>query len=345
MKYSKKIIFDANMVYNYLNLRNVSVERATLVDFILKNQCYISSVTLIEVLVYCKNNYSAIKQLSNSFGEHFAYIDFNYVPFDNTNIESIRNSSELNDIADVLGNAYDLKIKREAEVTQLYLYASLIVISWCIVESNKNMFNDSKQIQQVLTYFDAILKGNAQNLLANCENILLNGYKTKIGPQALMKKDFSRSVDEFFKLLIFMFYCGIHNLNIHDVSSISEEQYNAVFEGYGKDSLLKLFIEKGSISAVLKNQKYKEIVISTTNELIEVYTEYPIFKDSKLVLTYFKKKLFKIFFDGSNFKTNDIFDMLNLYTLDAFNNEALLLTHDKEVDSILISMGISSITI
>ncbi|WML52199.1 hypothetical protein RCG17_22850 [Neobacillus sp. PS3-12] len=330
----KKIIFDTNMLYNYLEIRGNTVGRGHLINIINKYDTYVTSVSLVESIVSFKHDFITIKKIIETIGEDFTFINIGLMPVEDETIYLIKNSKSLTQISNLIREIEEMKIKKEAEFSRLFFYSVLTVLSWCIIEINKEELEASGKIGGVIQHFNAALHGNLNYILEQYRGYLEKGYVEK-APQKRMKKVYEIDIKLFMRLCIALYYNVINDFSIIDMSKNNQKQLDSIFDALDTDKLLKKINIKG-ISNTFNGPKLKSIIDNTLNDLKEIYSDDTMFSGMEMVVDYFIRKVRKIILNGAKFKTNDISDMLILSSIYAFKeDEVILLTHDKDIKSFL----------
>lgn len=167
----KRVIFDTNMLYNYLEIKGNTLDPQPLQNILKKFDSYVTSVSLVESIVNFKHDLSSIKKIIQTIGEDFNLINIGFMPIEDEAVYLIKNSKSLSDIAGLIRGIEEMKVEREAEFTRQFFYSVMTILSWCIIEINKDKLEGSWKIGRVIQNFDAALNGNLEYLLEQYKKI------------------------------------------------------------------------------------------------------------------------------------------------------------------------------
>ncbi|WP_110954505.1 hypothetical protein [Anaerosinus massiliensis] len=312
----EKIIFDTNMFYNYLELRENTVQKLKLKEIVQNYDSYLTSVTVAEVVIYFRKNFKVIKTVFDSIDKDFSYINTSNLSIENEEIDFIKNSTSLDEISDLIDNIQVRKIKIEAEFTAQIFYSILSIILFCIIDTNSTCINQSIKIRE---FFKEKLTKNPNFFVSRYRNLYINGYQDR-SAKKIVKAAFDSDIKRFTLILLCKFYLGNSNtINLPE-----------------QDDLFLWISNKKNRCSVFKNSKYKNALKNNLLFLKMHLENEPIFKNMDITLNHFMKKVIQTFYSDAKLKTNDIADLLILYCLYAFEDKnVVILTHDKDMQKTL----------
>jgi len=330
------------MFYNYLGLRGNSVNRDELTKIIFSHNSFITSVTLVEFLVYYKNERTYLKDVVGNLPYHFGYIDISYMSLEEHYQKYIETTND-EDLDTLISKAFELKIEQEAEKIQFFFYSISYIVAWIIFETNrlsKDEFVTAIDLR-VLDYLQNSLRGNTKYIFENYKGYLKRAYESKEGPTKIIKNEFELDLKRISSFMVLMFHCAVRGVNLGDKDITFDGVIEKVYQDIENDVLLKKMKEQ-DLSLILKSKEYKSEADTLLNELIEEFRKRQALNEHPLVLEYFSIKMNKLLFHRAKFKVNDVSDMMLLYFLNTqgfSNSQVFLLTHDEELLDVLSKNG------
>lgn len=311
------------MFYNMLGLRESSCKPDDLSALLHQHECYISSVSIIEAVVFYHNNLETLKEVMAGISLFRANISIGFMPFDcDAIIPRILASKSLSEISDILDKCRQTKMQTEGEFARFVEYAVLITLSLC----NNILIKDygDEVTKRFSSYLSAYMESNKDIYLRKMILKITEGYEKRI-PQKNVKEEFDFDIRLADYLIRVFAYAAKNDIAIFS----GDEDEERKIEPFRKVTL------KGSGSPLSNVGKVDRALAYFRDGLMER----PQFRGYDIVLDYVIEIARKILLTGAKFRINDIADLLILYTLYPLEENRRILTHDSRMREYLESVG------
>lgn len=333
----EKIVIDTNLYYALLDIsKNPKVSKSKFSNY----DIYITSPTLIEMIIKFKNDLCTLKKLLGPLiKEEYKFISIGYAPIDNEKINAIFNANHIHEIKYIIDEILELRILKESEFIR-WFFVTIMSINFEILEKVENYeFKSSIIMQKFQIMKKALFEANIQFILDDFVKELRHGYAIDKAEKHITKKLYDMMQNIFFVYLTNYYMlqlCGVKN-NSNLGQAVAEKIKSDIF--YKKFILLTN--ENKNPFSFLKKNKYKEEINKNLDLFMkELANEFYKNKLTPKSILFIKEKMLKIFTSESKLLKNDVFDLLISMSIE--QKEFKLLSLDKKFISLIKNIDVNS---
>ena len=317
-----RIVLDTNMMYNILGLRESTYDQHDFVRILGTSECFISSISVIEGLLYYKDDLCNLQIIANSVGKFYGWINIGFLPLRDEDGTFIKSARSLDDIVPILDYYKENKIRQESEFTRLILTQIILCVfydSLC-----RHFSENTEKAANFLSYLVAYVSGNKEHYLNRYVALYTDGYSNQ-SPQKIVKDEFC------FDLFTANLFCRVFSIASQkdiDIFSWDKAKFSKEIDMVFRDVSQNSNLTQVNIK---KKQEIKGMLEQNRNSL----SFDSRFKNNNVALDYIFELVDRILFRNAKFKSNDIADLLVLFALgDDMPNDKVF-THDGRLRSFL----------
>lgn len=346
-----KIVLDTNIFYSWINLSvNDKIPPHIIDNLAESNELFITTASIAEMIVKFRNDLSLLKQCLKPIVESkITIVSIGFIPISNTIIKTIHSADSLDSIESEIGEVFDLKVTKEAELLRFFVIALLYGFFHAIRIIENYKLSEKRNDDAFLLSTRALLEGNSELVFDAMKIELLKGYETG-NEQHQIRDALSEWTFRLLNIWIFNFYQAKHGLLFEDLKNPDPEKLAKVNESCKNDAFFtKIEKHKDNLFSLVSNKKYHIHSEDYLNELKKDLTGNDLFSNEARDYIIFKLQKSMIY--GAKINKNDVIDLLILYsvmldghmflTLDnKFNNAIKEVSPDSF--ELAVSLGLTS---
>ncbi len=323
------VILDTNIYYALTGIYpNPKVDLKKMSDLVL----WTTTATIVEGMVRFKDDLVTIKKILQPLllGD-VRLVRIGYSLFENDLLYKFSQAEAIELIKSDIDNIMKNKIETEAKFVRIIYILVFSGIAETIKKEEGYFFSDPKLNDLQGFLFKCLLESSLEQCLSTLKDAIRKGYENNNKEKSVIL-----AINDLLKMQLNIFHFNYHQIKsgifkngkVSDLEADGTKVVRSLAEDDFYDKFNKYF---NNISSIISEKKYIHSIDEFLNSMAEG------FRNEKLAppagVSFMISKVRKILIHKAKIRINDVFDMLNLFSLDLEMHK--IITLDKNLISTL----------